>query len=642
LMARICPVFPCGETSRRPLPAHPSLLEAHLRNVETNAIDVCFWASEPELGNVLDAGTAPTPNRANEAAKQHVLGMHERKLASRVCTLAWNAERILQSLLLLVGEFDDTQLVTSLILGDGDARVAVPRRGESDEDIRVRLERELEDARYTAERDANWHFAELRRTMNLIETHIATATAPPPAPTPAAPPAPSPAAPPAVPSTTTPDAPSASNAAPPSNGSAVAMSGVDLSSQTVQGVEKPDNLGHANVDSTTGVVVSSVLSMVSPVWYFLQLVYPEVFTTEMLLGATATVVGAGAAWKSASAYRGWRKRVNVRKDAESKVAQLRLKEYRETAASSWKTASKECVFPFLRYDDAQWQSWADPSLDIDAKRKILKAYVDDNGRPLPRKDNEQDQVDADVYNAIAGTPRFADGLRSELERLRSSELVFIDDLINASNCPPGMAMPWEIWVLERNTIVERALAVFLDDEITRWELNPDQKAQEETAAVSNPATQTRRAAYETVKANVSNLIGPNAANYAEGVNLIFYGNRAEVSYDAYRQKKNELANHQRASAERATMRDQVQRRVRMHTLAAGVVGNALARGVLRGNAPQVLTLDGPNARPLSSAKVADARELFLSLKRVLGSNSKGPSSLRLSELCAIVQSVLID
>jgi len=616
---RICPVFPCGGTTQRPLPMHPAVLEARIRDASTNAVDVCFWASEPELGSAIDANGASAPNRANRAAKEHALGVKERRLASRVSTLAWNAERTLQALLLLAGEGSNSTLESSLVLSDGDARIATPVRNESDDEIQAKLERELEEARYTAEQDANWHFAELRRTMNIIESYITTSTLAPPAPP--APPAPATT----VPATT------------------LAMSDTDLARNIISGDDASEDFHRTAVDPATGVSASAAQAIyygAGMTWSMLQSISPTIFTTEALIGTGAVVGGLAALWQSKKVGGRYLKRRKVRNDAEANTAQLRLQEYRNTAASSWKTASKECVVPFLRYDDAQWQSWTDPALGIDAKREILKAYVNDSGRPLPRKDDEQDQVDADVYNAIVGTPRFADGLRSELERLRSPKLVFIDDLINASNCPPGMAMPWEIWVLERDKLVERALAVFLDDEVTKWDLEPTEEAQAGSSAVPNPATATRRAAYETVKTNVSKLVGPNAqAEVAEGVNLIYYGNRAENSHGAYLKKRVELAKHQAGSAQRATERDQVRRHVRMHALAAGIVGNALARGVMGSDAPHLSAIEGPNP----TVDQVDARAMLSSLRVLLGSGGAStPAALRLGELCAIVQSVLVD
>jgi len=619
LMARICPVFPCGDTSLRPLPAHPSLLEAHLRNVATNAIDVCFWASEPELGNVLEAGTAPTPNRASEAAKRHVLGMQERKLASRVCTLAWNAERILQSLLLLVGEFDDTQLVTSLILGDGDARIAVPRRGESDEDMRVRLERELEDARYTAERDANWHFAELRRTMNIIESYIETSTqAPPPAaPPPAAPApaAPAPAAPAPAPDATATDDSAATNLA--------VSDQMDLSNDNVAGTIVSNGFHRSDMDQTTGVSAAAVQFAaygMGYAWSTLQDWNPELFTVQALIGVGGTAVAAAAAWKGKKVIGRARKRYKVYNEAQAHAAKLRSPEYDKTAASKSTTVSKGCDLPFLRYDsDDRWQRLADPNLSIDQKRELLNTTVDEDGNP-----------------------RFADSLRSELERLRNTKYVFIEDLVNGKNCPPTSEIPWQAWAETSSIIVERALYIFLDDEITQWKLAPGEEAQAGSLAVSNPASKTRRDAYETVKNNVSNLIGPNAKEYAAGVNLIFYGAQARNSLEAYRSKKRELDAHVEESKQRASKREQVRQRVRMHVIAAGIVGNALARGIVSNKVPQINMLMAPNEQPFNRTQIEEVRALLSLLKNALGSDPKGPSSLRLSELCAIVQSVLID
>lgn len=619
--ARICPVFPCGGTPQRPLPMHPAILDARIRDASTNAVDVCFWASEPELGNAVGPNGTNVPKRANGAAKQHTLGVEERKLASRVSTLAWNAERTLQALLLLAGEGSNSALSTSLVLSDGDARVAIPVRVESDDEIETRLKREIEEARYVAERDANSHFAELRRTMNIIESYITTSTQAPPAP--------------AVPAATDPGVVSA-------DATTLAMSDTDLAHYVIPGGDTLEGLHGTTVHPATGVspaAAQAVLYGLGWTWTMLQGWSPAIFTTQALLGTAAVTGTLGLTWKAKQVTGRALKRHKVRNDAEAYAASLRSQGYRDTAASRWKTASKECVLPFLRYDDdARWQSWTNPNLDIDAKREILKAPVDENGKPLPEKGDTQEQVDAQVDWDVAGKPSFADGLASELKRLRSSELVFIDDLTNANNCTIGVAMPWEIWVLEWEKITERALAVFLDDEVTMWNLNPKGEAQAKSSAVANPATATRREAYKTVKDNMKELVGPDSKEYAEGVDLIYYGNRATISFGAYKKKETELANHQAGSVQRATERDQVRRHVRMHALAAGIVGNALARGVMGSDAPQLSAIEGPN--PIVDQ--VDARAVLSSLRALLGPGANPPAALRLGELCAIAQSVLVD
>ena len=46
----IFPIFPCADATR-PLPAHPALIDAYV--LGAGFIDVCFWASEPELTKVF-------------------------------------------------------------------------------------------------------------------------------------------------------------------------------------------------------------------------------------------------------------------------------------------------------------------------------------------------------------------------------------------------------------------------------------------------------------------------------------------------------------------------------------------------------------------------------------------------------------
>jgi len=622
----ICPVFPCGGAPQRPLPEHPSLLDVRIGGARRSpkdalfGVDVCFWASEPELGNVASQTGTNAPPRANEAAKKHLQGVYERKLASRVSTLAWNAERVLQSLLLLAGGGivdDDAALYAQLVLSDGDARVAVPVRAEPDDVIKARLENELEEAKSVAQRDANWHFAELRRAMRAIETYIETSVA---------------AAPPTLRRSTSASNLRPSDGAPPplrraSSVATAMVDNADLAQHTIPGDAVSGDLAHAAAaGSATGMtpLQAQVAAQAAvQAWRGLQYLAPAIFTLTNLgyaAGALGTPVLLYKGYGSATRYL---QRVSVATEAEERQLDLRM--YLAAATSSDDTkASKGCELPFLRYATGIWNDWTRAD-SLDAKRTFLKRGVN-NGKT------------------------FADGLKQELQRLRDPNIGYIEGLINEENCPAvGTWEPWELWVLHGNTIAKRAFDVFLDADVSKWSLNPTEEAQKkeeaydatrQAGAVANPSTAMREAAYEAVKS----IYSDSPADHASSVDVIYYQNRAELSFLRFKKKQAELKEHAAASATRAEQREQVRRHVRMHTLAAGVVGNALARGVLGDDAPQLRALAGPDALQLVGTDYTRVQQTLSALRSVFDSNTStsSPTAYRLGELCAIVQSALMD
>ena len=618
----ICPVFPCGGAPQRPLPEHPSLLDVRIGGARRSpkdalfGVDVCFWASEPELGNVASQTGTNAPPRANEAAKKHLQGVYERKLASRVSTLAWNAERVLQSLLLLAGGGivdDDAALYAQLVLSDGDARVAVPVRAEPDDVIKARLENELEEAKSVAQRDANWHFAELRRAMRAIETYIETSVA---------------AAPPTLRRSTSASNLRPSDGAPPplrraSSVATAMVDNADLAQHTIPGDAVSGDLAHAAAaGSATGMtpLQAQVAAQAAvQAWRGLQYLAPAIFTLTNLgyaAGALGTPVLLYKGYGSATRYL---QRVSVATEAEERQLDLRM--YLAAATSSDDTkASKGCELPFLRYATGIWNDWTRAD-SLDAKRTFLKRGVN-NGKT------------------------FADGLKQELQRLRDPNIGYIEGLINEENCPAvGTWEPWELWVLHGNTIAKRAFDVFLDADVSKWSLNPTEEAQKkeeaydatrQAGAVANPSTAMREAAYEAVKS----IYSDSPADHASSVDVIYYQNRAELSFLRFKKKQAELKEHAAASATRAEQREQVRRHVRMHTLAAGVVGNALARGVLGDDAPQLRALAGPDALQLVGTDYTRVQQTLSALRSVFDSNTStssptGVSSWRALCHCAV-------
>ena len=170
------PVFPCGSAADAALPAHPALIEAAQR---IGVFYVRYWASEPELvvpGRARAPPIAQADAGAKDAALAHTQSSETRRMSSRVCTLAWNAERTLQSMLVTIGleagrEYEDPRGSIAIRLSDGNARVADPVRPEDAASKHARLQRAVDRADQNVRLYAERHFAELRRAMNLIEEY---------------------------------------------------------------------------------------------------------------------------------------------------------------------------------------------------------------------------------------------------------------------------------------------------------------------------------------------------------------------------------------------------------------------------------------------------------------------------------------
>ena len=657
----ICPVFPCGGAPQRPLPAHPSLLDVRIGAARRSAmdalfgVDVCFWASEPELSRAIDQSSmnAPTaPTRANEAAKQHLQGSYERKLASRVSTLAWNAERILQSLLLLAGGGvvdDDAALYAQLVLSDGDARVSVPVRAEPDDVIKARLDRELEEANRIAERDANWHFAELRRTMDMIESYLNgvefinndTELTPEEQvlyQTPFI-------------GLTVADVDMAQATLPGDGG----MGTVESITTTGAGLPGEPDAAENSRAQTVLTALSSLSSIGLSVQYLLSTygpaamayIPPEVWNVGYILGASGLAIGAAGFAATQS------QRLIVRADLKRARDENRLPGYnRDNAASADKTVSAGCRLPFLRYGetDAQWNEWAAPEVPVEAMRAFLGREVDEYG--MPRQPGDPGIIVGGGRPVVSTT--YGDGLKQELERLRSPTVTSIDDLVQkepgtGKDCPQPVTPLWEEWINQGERITARALKVFLSDENSKWNLKPEAKASgdgsqsSESVPNRDPTSQQRQEALAAVQNSVNSLYGANADDGAAGVNVVYYHTTAAGSLARRNTKKAELEVFVAGSAQRAEQREQVRRSVRMHTLAAGIVGNALARGVLGDEAPQVRTLAGPDALQLVGEDYERTKQALDKLRSVLApvTGTNAPDALRLGELCAIVQSVLV-
>ena len=625
---KIFPIFPC-EDAIRPLPAHPALIDVYA----TGFVDVCFWASEPELTSAPtetdDDKEIPTSAlSAHDAAMRHLQQEAARKLSSRVSTLAWNSERILQALLLLTDPALDASLVVQLVMSNGDARVAVPERGELEEVIKTRLEKELEDAAFIARRDANWHLAELRRTMDLIEAYLSN--------------------------------PSAFDEPPPTNwdayGSGVdvpdtdpnnpdyrffnvtaPVGGTDLSQHLVHNSSTHD-LAHREEMSTDAGVAAMLLKTVgygiatelakrlasnsemtaagmqwlAGKWNHYHADWtPTEFSRRALFGTAVRVVGGYVAKVAARQIYWWTRRSIVALQAEA--LQERDKRARATGSTSTRV-SKECELPFLRYSQEQWDNVFQQ--DVDTKTRRL-------GEPVT------------TFALFDRT--LADALKWDLNRLRDPKLFYVDDLVNKKDCPPRTVHAWEEWAMHSEMIEQRTLDVFLDDAVAALNIRVDPL---DKKASPNPTEVKRKEAYETVTRNLNNLYGNDQAPYASAVNLVYLRNCAILSADRYAQAKRALEEYERNRQAREAEHKRVLRSVRAHTLVAAVVGTAMARNVLGSGAPHVRVLRNQEMRELDGEDQSVMLDTLRALRSVLKTGASSTTALRLGELCAIAQSVL--
>lgn len=626
----IFPIFPCADATR-PLPAHPALIDAHV--LGSGFVDVCFWASEPELASVVtatadDAEIPTSALFAHDAATRHLQQEDARKLSSRVSTLAWNSERILQALLLLTDPALDASPVVQLMLSNGDARVAVPERGEPEEVLKARLEKELKDAEFIAQRDANWHLAELRRTMNLIEAYLRNPDifdVPPADAAGAA--AGAPAA-----------APSDDNEPPPleSVTDAAPASGTDVSQQLLASAEH--SLEHheemdTEVAYTTfllksvlysgaswalkrgaNAVLGNRLKSIKTLWDNLggPEWVPEAFSRNALLGRLAETAVVFAAEKAFTSTVWLTQRYYTAFQVEA--LQQRDKRAKATGSAS-RTVSENCALPFLHYSEQTWNGVF--TQDMETKTRRLGEPVDWFDRPP----------------LIGERATLAKELKEELNRLRDPKLYEVTDLINGLDCPPRNA--WEEWIENSEVIEQRVLDVFLDDAVTVLDIKVDTASK---TAVSNPVAAKRKEAYEAIARSLNGLYGSSRESFADAVNLVYLRNCAIVSAHRYREAKQALDDHKRARLAREAEHQRVRQVVRAHTMVAAVVGTAMARNVLGSGAPHVRTLRAPDQTELDDQSVMHGKLKELRATLVAGAGST--TALRLGELCAIAQSVL--
>ena len=189
---------------------------------------------------------------------------------------------------------------------------------------------------------------------------------------------------------------------------------------------------------------------------------------------------------------------------------------------------------------------------------------------------------------------------------------------------------WEIWAQNATYIEELAMMVFLDDRLVRWIATPG----EPTRPV-NPNAAIREEAYREVMDAQTNSSGIKPPLWSvRGALVDHFEKRAEAEKEMQRADSAKAENYERSR----TMR----RHVRKHTAAAAVVGTAVARGVLGDGAPLIADVRYVSENIDRNGKShGDLRELCAAMETALAPpGNGGPESLRLSELCSIMQHVL--
>jgi hypothetical protein len=551
------------------LPAHPAIIKVDVADLSTTYLR--FWASEPELAYAT-AQDATKFSSAKLAARAHVQTEDERQLSSRVSTLAWNAERTMQCLLALSG-----QASVSLMLGNGDARVAVRRPSESASARQARLEREVEEARYDAESSANLHFAELRLLMSRIEAYIedpnrfvfqADAAA----------------APAAAPATATP------------------LEATDLAHVVLPGDES--GLESRN-ELDTQVSLPSASQVVSFGAAALKIKTALQFGYSFLLWLDPQAAAMNAAFFGALAG------LTASTTFFSALEKRTLTVERARALNASKSKSG------LRAAKAS---------RTDCELPLARSITDYNGKNIPK------------------------AYVQELAQLRNPAISTVAEL-RRTDCPPDEPEAWELWRTNAELIERRALLTFLSDDFLALDLkskaaffDPD------TEFAENPSSKRRKEVYQKIVEAYAIL--DKASEYdGQQINasLEYYRSLTELNAERYAERKRALAVHEQQVVEEQARRAAAQKSVRMHTVAAAVVGAALARGTLGNGAPSLVGVLGPSSTDAlddeERTKVQitlDALSTKLANTAVAATSTQvdRPTVLRLSELCAIIQSVL--
>tara|TARA_B100000787_G_scaffold168890_1_gene158625 strand:- start:5632 stop:7689 length:2058 start_codon:yes stop_codon:yes gene_type:complete len=168
LDAWIVPTFPCNSDGYNERVRHPSVLEV---TVGPTVRRIDFWASEPELvpSQLSNATKTSVYADAKNAAVAHKQDEASRQLASRVSTLAWNAERVMQALLLAASLGKGTNGAT-LVIGDGVPRTVLRKRETATAEAQrqrllIDIQKKQGDVKFYAER----HYRELRETFDKVE-----------------------------------------------------------------------------------------------------------------------------------------------------------------------------------------------------------------------------------------------------------------------------------------------------------------------------------------------------------------------------------------------------------------------------------------------------------------------------------------
>jgi hypothetical protein len=571
--AHIWPTFTCDGSvlyTAHPdpgrLPAHPAIIKVDVADLST--INLRFWASEPELEWSPEVATF---TNANAAAKAHVQTEMERKLSSRVSTLAWNAERTMQCLLALSG-----QEGVSLMLSNGDARVAVRRPSESASARQARLVREVEEARYDAESNANLHFAELRLMMTRIEAYIENPAQ-------------------FVFQAEDDAAPAAAPAAASTQGAP--LDATDLAQVVLPGDEAGLQT-HDELDTQVSLPSPSTLLKVNAGIAAAQYGYAFLYWLNPAAAATvsaalAGITGAGTAAYYANKFRKRRATVNQ--------ARARYGSKSTSGLRAVKASRADCELPLARsttdYND----------------ENIPKAYV------------------------------------QELAQLRNPAISTVAEL-RRTDCPPDEPEAWELWRTNAELIEQRALLTFLSDDFLA--LNLKSKApyfEPDDKFASNPSSKRRKDVYQKI-IDAYAIFDKDAEYDGRQINagLEYYRSLINLSAERYYARRDALAAHAQEVATEEARRATAQRHVRMHTVAAAVVGAALARGALGAGAPKLAGVLGPlSMDALDDDERAEVEKTLKALSAKLEgpvaatqTTAGRPTALRLGELCAITQSVL--
>ena len=273
-----------------------------------------------------------------------------------------------------------------------------------------------------------------------------------------------------------------------------------------------------------------------------------------------------------------------------------------------------------------WRKW------VKNKRALAKARKDEaqNSYGVDPKDLRFQGVDDDLLRLPfldeKGQPRTSLGIDNERkpipmdngEKSNNVRYELVRDLMRIRNATTLSSLThdtWETWAKNAEYIETIAIEVFLNDSLLKWTAK-----QNDLSRAVNPKSEVRRNAFAKVNSNlraVRMILVEHLRTRDEATTAVKAANDAATS--------------------QSNLKTNIQADVRKHTAVAAVVGTAIARAVLGDGAPLIDEVRHSSATGALTVHDRDDLLALCARMQTMFELTNGPESLRLNELCSIMQ-----